>query len=143
MTIQNIIAGRDFPVISCTSDLPVREAVALLADKRIGAMPVLDSKGAVLGLFSERDVIRCLKRNGNDTLDITVADAMTSPAITIPPASTVNEALALMTHRRVRHLPVVEAGRIVHFVSIGDLVKYKIDAIEGEARAMRDYIRSS
>ena len=141
MTIARVIAQRSAETISCGKGMSVREAVALLAEKRIGALPVLDN-GAVVGIFSERDVIYRLATHGAAMLDMHVGEAMTAPPITVAPEAGVLEALALMTRRRIRHLPVVDAGRLVSFVSIGDLVKYRIDRIEAEAAAMREYIQA-
>lgn len=142
MTIGRIIAGRSREVISCEAATPVREAVATLAQKRIGALPVLDG-GSVSGIFSERDVIHELDSNGPAMLERTVGEVMTTPAITVMPETTVLEALGLMTRRRIRHLPVVVDGQIVDFVSIGDLVKYRIDHIQSEAEALRVYIQTA
>jgi CBS domain-containing protein len=142
MTIGHIIGGRTREVISCEASLPLREAIKLLARERIGALPVLDG-GQVAGIFSERDVIRQLDADGPAILERTVGEAMTAPAITVAPETTVLEALGLMTRRRIRHLPVVDGGRIVDFVSIGDLVKYRIDHIQNEAEALRSYIQSA
>ena len=143
MSIARIIAKRDFAIVSCREDMSVSEAVALLSERRIGAMPVLDEGGRVIGVFSERDVIKCLQVNGADSLNLKMSDVMTSPAVTVSPDTSDNQALALMTRRRIRHLPVVENGQMVDFVSIGDLVKARIDEIESEAQALRDYIHSA
>jgi signal-transduction protein with cAMP-binding, CBS, and nucleotidyltransferase domain len=86
-------------------------------------------------------VITRLKEHGAAVLDMAVGQVMTSPAITVDPGTQVLEALGLMTRRRIRHLPVLDGGRMVAFVSIGDLVKYRIDHIEGEANALRNYIQ--
>jgi CBS domain-containing protein len=142
MTIGRIIGGRSREVISCQAATPVREAVSILAGKRIGALPVLDG-GNVVGIFSERDVIHQLQDNGPAMLDRTVGEVMTAPAITVTAETTVLEALGLMTRRRIRHLPVIEGGRIVDFVSIGDLVKHRIDHIQSEAEALKAYIQSA
>ena len=143
MTIARIIASRpNTEIISCSADMTVREAIAVLAEKRIGALPVTED-GAVIGIFSERDVIYCLASAGADALDKSVRDVMTSPAITVAPDTEVLTALALMTRRRIRHLPVTEGGRAVGFISIGDLVKHRIDRIEADAEAMRAYIQSA
>ncbi|RJF94135.1 CBS domain-containing protein [Sphingomonas cavernae] len=141
MTIQAILERNPHTVISITGDTSVADAVSILAEKRIGALPVVEN-GAVLGIFSERDVIYCLEREGAAALAKTVAEVMTAPAVTTDPETTALGALSLMTQRRIRHLPVVRGGRMVGFVSIGDLVKYRIDKIEAEANAMRDYIQS-
>ena len=113
--------------------------VKLLAERRIGAVPVIQG-GRVLGIFSERDVIYRLGAEGPATLDRKVGEVMTAPALTVERSARILSALALMTQRRIRHLPVVEDGAMVGFVSIGDLVKQRIDRIEAEAEAMRLYI---
>ena len=141
MTIAAILGGKGHEVVSIDGDRTVAEAVALLAGKRIGAVPVM-SGGAVAGIFSERDVIYCLEREGAAALARTVGEVMTAPAITVSPGESVLAALALMTRRRIRHLPVVEGDTCIGLVSIGDLVKYRIERIESEADAMRAYIQA-
>lgn len=143
MTIARLIAGRGTEVWSCRTDDGFADAVEMLATRRIGALPVYDSVGKIAGIFSERDVLYCLHSRGAEALSLKVADVMTAPAITIAPQTSVDEALALMTRRRIRHLPVEGDGRVVGFVSIGDLVKYRIDRIEAEAEAMRSYIQTA
>ena len=143
MTIAAILKDKGADVVSIAPTAMVAEAVALLAARRIGAVPVLGDDGAVAGIFSERDVIHCLQAKGAAALDGPVGDAMTAPAISVAPEQPVIGALSLMTKRRIRHLPVVADGRLVGFVSIGDLVKYRIDRIEADAAAMRDYIQSA
>jgi CBS domain-containing protein len=140
MTIARLIQGRSVQMIRCTGRTPVREAVALLADKRIGAMPVFDGE-RICGIFSERDVIHQLRELGPTMLERTVSELMTAPPIMVTPETTVLDALTLMTRRRFRHLPVVSEGKVVDFISIGDLVKYRIDAVQSEAEAMRDFIQ--
>ena len=143
MTIARLIEARPLAEVhSCAAGMPVREAVALLAAKRIGALPVV-ADGSAVGIFSERDVIYRLAEHGPAVLDQTVGEVMTAPVLAVDRDTQVLEALALMTRRRIRHLPVVENGALVGFVSIGDLVKYRMDRIEGEAAAMRDYIQSA
>ncbi|MBS0504468.1 MAG: CBS domain-containing protein [Proteobacteria bacterium] len=142
MTIAAVIKGREGQVISIGGDARVADAIAILAEKRIGALPVIED-GRVVGIFSERDVIYCVARDGAAALDQRVAEAMTAPVHTVEPNQGVLAALSLMTRRRFRHLPVVESDSLVGFVSIGDLVKHRIDKIEAEAAAMRDYIQSA
>jgi CBS domain-containing protein len=142
MTIAAIIEGKAREIVSVEAAMRVREAVALLAEKKIGAMPVLDGE-RVVGIVSERDVIYCLASDGAAMLDWPVSRVMTAPAITIDPHVSVLAALSQMTRRRVRHLPVVEGDRLIGFVSIGDLVAYRISMIEQEAEAMRAYIQSA
>ena len=142
MTIAAILGGNDRELISITADQSVRDAVALLAQKRIGAVPVMDGD-RVVGVFSERDVIHALQAHGAAALENMVGDEMTAPAITVSPAEAAIGALSLMTRRRIRHLPVVADGKVVGIVSIGDLVKYRIDRIEADAEAMRSYIQQA
>lgn len=141
MTIGKMLAGRSGEIWSCHADDSVADAVEVLAKKRIGALPVADAGVAVAGIFSERDVLYCLQAHGAAALHMKVRDVMTAPVISVNPGTAVMEALALMTKRRFRHLPVVEDGRMVGFISIGDLVKFRIDRIEAEADAMRAYIQ--
>ena len=142
MTMQAILAGKGTDVATISADSTVGEAVRLLGERRIGALPVVEGE-QVTGIMSERDVIYCLRDHGADVLDWPVSRVMTSPAITADPGTAVLSALGMMTQRRVRHLPVVEDGRLIGIVSIGDLVKYRIEHIEQEAAAMRAYIQSA
>lgn len=142
MTIAAILESKGDKVVTITAGTTVREAVALLAEHRIGAVPVMEGQ-AVAGIMSERDVIYCLARDGAEVLDWSVDRAMTSPAVTVDPDTRVYRALAMMTQRRIRHLPVLDGGRLVGLVSIGDLVKYRMDKIEQEAAAMLSYIQTA
>ena len=142
MTLARLIAGRDQKIVHCSPQDTVREAAARLAENRIGAMPVVD-QGEVIGIFSERDLLYCVARHGAAALDLLIGAVMTAPPITADPESTVRDALEVMTLRRIRHLPVLEAGELVAFVSIGDLVKHRLELVEYEAQAMRDYIRTA
>lgn len=142
MTIARLIEGRNSAIVSCDAATTVREAIALLAERRIGALPVL-AAGKVAGIFSERDVIYQLQALGPAVLDRPVGEVMTAPAVTVTPEAEAIEALTLMTKRRIRHLPVVAGETMIDFISIGDLVKYRIDLIESEAAALRVYIQSA
>jgi CBS domain-containing protein len=142
MTIAAIIEGKARDIVSVGADTLVRDAVALLAGRKIGAMPVLEGD-RVVGIVSERDVIYCLSSDGAAMLDWPVSRVMTAPAITIEPKVSALAALSQMTRRRIRHLPVVEGESLIGFVSIGDLVAYRIGRIEQEAEAMRAYIQSA
>jgi CBS domain-containing protein len=142
MTIAAILQGKGNEVLTVEAGTIVRDAVALLAEKRIGAVPVMEG-GEVAGIMSERDILYCLAREGAAVLDWPVSRMMTAPAITIEPKVSALAALSQMTKRRIRHLPVVEEGRLIGFVSIGDLVAYRINRIEQEAEAMRVYIQSA
>ena len=143
MTIAAILNGQGGrSVATLSSSASVGDAVAFLAEHGIGAIPVVDD-GAVVGIFSERDVIRLIAREGTEVLAQPLSAAMTTSPVTVRRDDAVIAALSLMTRRRIRHLPVVEDGALVGFVSIGDLVKYRIDRIEADATAMRDYIQQA
>lgn len=142
MSIKAILQSRDHDVVTISGDASISEAVAVLAERRIGALPVVDGE-TVRGIFSERDVIYGLAREGAAIMTKRVADVMITPAITVTPGAGAMESLSLMTMRRIRHLPVVEGDQLIGFVSIGDIVKYRIDRIEAEAASLREYIQSS
>lgn len=143
MKIARIIAPRSrADIITVTVDTPMREAVALLADKRIGALPVMDGE-RVEGIFSERDVVYRLASEGEACLARPVGEVMTSPAISVEPEALLDHALGLMTKRRIRHLPVCEGGSFMGFISIGDLVKARIEQVEREASELRSYIQTA
>jgi len=141
MTIADILQSKGSEVLTISGDTSVRDAVALLAERRIGALPVTRG-GAIAGVMSERDIIYRLQSDGAGILDWTVERIMTAPAITVTPSTEIMSALSLMTRRRIRHLPVVEGEAMVGLVSIGDLVKFRMDKIEAEAAAMLNYIQS-
>ncbi|MBU7579493.1 MAG: CBS domain-containing protein [Porphyrobacter sp.] len=142
MNIAAIIADRDpHDIIACDAATPLAEAIRILGERRIGALPVIQD-GRVVGIISERDVVYCLAAGDRTCLDRPVEEIMTSPAVTVAPTTSIDEALSLMTRRRFRHFPVVEDGRFVAFISIGDLVKHKMDEIEHEAAALRNYIQT-
>jgi CBS domain-containing protein len=142
MIIAAILSTKGSEVATVPAGTSVRDAVALLAEKRIGAVPVLDANG-ICGIFSERDLVRCVCDHGSNVLDMSVDQVMSSPVETVDTQTPILTALATMTQRRMRHLPVVEEGKIRGIVSIGDLVKHRIERIEAEAEALRTYIQSA
>ncbi|WP_324828926.1 CBS domain-containing protein [Qipengyuania zhejiangensis] len=143
MDVSRLIEGRaSSDIISCTIDTPVREAISMLASKRIGALPIMEG-GRIAGIFSERDVIYRLSNEGDACLSRPVGEVMTSPAITIERSTPILDALSLMTKRRIRHLPVTDGQAMCGFISIGDLVKARLDEIQHEAQAMREYIQTA
>jgi CBS domain-containing protein len=142
MTIAAIMQRKGERLISVECDTRVRRAVSLLAEHRIGSLPVTRD-GRVAGIMSERDIVYALGSDGEAILDWKVERVMTAPAITVTPDVPVLSALSMMSRRRIRHLPVVEGERLIGIVSIGDLVAYRIARIEEEAEAMRAYIQSA
>ncbi|MFN4184872.1 MAG: CBS domain-containing protein [Hyphomonas sp.] len=142
MIIEQILNDKGREVITLLADTTLREAAKLLDERRIGAVVTLDADGEIIGVLSERDIARQFARQGAGAVDMTVAGAMTRAVITISAEASVDEALQLMTDRRIRHLPVVRNNRLTGFVSIGDLVKWKIAETEAEAQAMKSYLSS-
>ncbi|WP_235889056.1 CBS domain-containing protein [Glacieibacterium frigidum] len=140
MSIGSILTGKK-PLVSVTKATTVREIARLLYENRIGAVLVIE-EGAILGIVSERDIVAGLHTH-ESVLDCTAGQVMTSPVITAPPDQDIADSMGVMTDRRVRHLPVVAEGRCVGLVSIGDLVKRRIDDAEAEATALKDYIQTS
>lgn len=142
MTIALVLCDKGKVVETIAGEALVHDAVRKLGEKRIGALPVIEA-GRIAGIISERDVIYCLREHGAEVLDWPVSKVMSSPAITADSQMSVLAALSLMTQRRIRHLPVIDDGRIRGIVSIGDLVKFRMERIEAEADAMRAYIQSA
>ena len=142
MTIQAILTEKGRDVATIAQEQTVADAVAILGERRIGALPVVE-EGRIVGIMSERDVIYCLRDHGAEVLEWPVSKVMTSRALTVEMSTPVLRALAMMTQRRIRHLPVVSGDTICGIVSLGDLVKYRLEKIEQEAEAMRSYIQSA
>jgi len=140
MLIAHVLRDKGAAVFTLTSDVTLESAARELHTRKVGALVVLDDSGAVAGVLSERDVVREVARRGSKALEDPISAAMSRAVITAHLQETVDEGLARMTDRRVRHLPVIENGRLVGIVSIGDLVKHRIAAVEAEAAAMQAYI---
>lgn len=140
MSIGSILTGKR-AVISVTPATLVHKVVGLLHDHRIGAVLVVDGE-RIVGIVSERDIVGELHRLGAGVLDAAAGTVMTAPVVTATPESSLAAAMATMTNRRIRHLPVVENGVLLGMVSIGDLVKRRIEEAEHEATALKDYIAS-
>jgi CBS domain-containing protein len=139
MGIAAILREKGGAVASVPAAATLEEIVSELVVRRIGALLVVEGD-AIVGLVSERDVVRVLAAERADALKRTAREVMTAPVVTIDPHVSVNAAMELMTDRRIRHLPVVEEGRLQGIVSIGDLVKRRIEEVEQEALALKDYI---
>ena len=140
MLIAHVLRDKGPAVHTLPAEATLQEAAAELDGRRVGAMVVLDAQGAIVGVLSERDLIREVSRRGAAALADSVGAVMTRDVFTARMDESIDEGLSRMTDRRVRHLPVVEAGRLVGIVSIGDLVKHRIAAAEAEAAAMQAYI---
>jgi CBS domain-containing protein len=143
MTIRDILRGKGTAVFSVGPGEDATAIAAALTQHRIGAALVRDINGAVLGIVSERDIVRAIAREGTAALARTARELMTAELVTVTPATSVAEALALMTNHRCRHLPVLEEGRLVGMVSIGDLVKARIAEAEQEAESLRAFVTAA
>ena len=140
MTVSSILKGKGAGVISVAPQDLLASVIDTLAAKRIGAVLVTDAAGNVAGVLSERDVVRALARHGAGALDMTASSFMTAEVVHATPNDTVEHVMETMTRGRFRHVPILENGRLVGIISIGDVVKRRIDDAEHEAQALRDYV---
>ncbi len=140
MLLSTILRNKPASVISVTPETRITEVIHILAEKRIGAVLVIDGNETLVGILSERDIVRTLASHASDTFSMTAAQLMThSPTVTKPDASVV-DAMEMMTEGRFRHLPVVSNGKLVGLVSIGDVVKARIDQQAHEVDSLRAYV---
>ena len=140
MTIAHILHGKPHRLISVAPDQSLQQAAEVLAKERIGALLVLKPNGDIAGIISERDIVRAVGTTGADILARPVAELMTKDVTCCSPDDTVDDAMALMTERRFRHLPVRQGSKIVAMISIGDVVKRKVEDAEAESQSLREYI---
>lgn len=140
MTVALILKSKGSAIITVAPQDLLADVISILAAKRIGAVLVTDVAGGVAGVLSERDVVRALARHGAGALAMPAAAFMTAEVVSAGPRDTVEHVMETMTRGRFRHLPILEDGRLVGIVSIGDVVKRRIDDAEHEARALRDYV---
>lgn len=140
MTIAAILKHKGSDVYTVSPTVTITELVTGLAEKKVGAVPVVDGSGQILGIVSERDVVRSLAHNGLRTLDMTAGQLMTRAMFTVARSASVVDAMEMMTRHRIRHLPVVESGRMVGIISIGDVVKARIMQQEQDVDSLRAYV---
>ena len=140
MNVARILKDKGRDVTTILPALTIEEVISVLAEKRIGAAVVCDAERRVAGIISERDIVRILAKNGPAVLTQSVAEFMTKEVMTCVERDTVHWLMEEMTSRRFRHMPVVEGGRLIGIVSIGDVVKQRIALAELEAASMREYI---
>ncbi len=142
MAVADILHRKGRQVSTIRSIDSVEVAVRKLHEERIGALVVVDRWGKLVGMFSERDVIHALAQHGAEALQFEVHELMTPDVTTCEPQDRIDEVMKVMTAHRVRHLPVMENGQLVGLVSIGDLVKHRLDEKEQEAAVLRDITRA-
>lgn len=143
MTVAAILKHKGYQISTVDPIARISDVVEVLAMRRIGAVVVVDKAEQLLGIVSERDIVRCLAANGNQTLDMTAGQLMTRTVQVASPATTVEEAMRLMTAGRFRHLPVVEGGALIGLISIGDVVKARIMQQDTEVDSLRAYVAGS
>ncbi len=140
MNVASILKHKGRDCATIVQDRPVAEAVQILAEKRIGAIVVVDNAGEIAGILSERDIVRHLANGHAEALESPISRIMTQDVLTCSPADTTEDLMAQMTRSRIRHLPVKEDGKLAGIVSIGDVVKWRIAEIESRNTALQEYI---
>lgn len=140
MNVATIMAGKDNALITASTSATLLEIAKTLREHRIGCIVLDDGKGGIAGIVSERDLVRTIAEHGHDVLGTAVSKCMTKNVISCQKNDTMDTIMAAMTHGRFRHMPVVEDGKLIAVISIGDVVKLRIQEAELEAAAMRDYI---
>lgn len=144
MIIQSILAAKGTTVATTSSAATVRDAVLTMRELGISALVVSDADRRIDGIVSDRGIIRALADRGTEIMDMPVTEVMTRTVITCTPEDHITGVMNLMTERRIRHVPVADGqGRLAGLVSIGDVVKHRIDEIRDEAEHMRDYITNA
>jgi CBS domain-containing protein len=142
MKLAELIKGKHKEIVKIRDDSKIAMAASIMTEAKIGALLVEDGAGEIVGILSERDIVRGMGPHGADLHDVKVSELMTRNLIRCAPDDTVNEAMAMMTDRRIRHLPVFDGEALVGFISIGDLVKCRIMEVQSEAESLRQYILS-
>ena len=143
MWLKDVLAAKGRRVVKVSAKSTVADVIRVMHDENVGSVMIPDAEGCPVGIFTERDVVRLYAEGDRDFDKLPIESRMTCSVVVGRLSMSVDEALALMTERRFRHLPVVEDGELIGLVSIGDLVKRRMDGIEQEAAAMRDYIQSA
>lgn len=143
MTVRAILGAKGHDVVTLGPNEKISEAIRLLADHKIGALVVTNEDRKIVGILSERDIVRMLGQKGADALDLVVRDVMTPKVNICNEHHTVNEVMEIMTRGRFRHLPVEKNGQLDGIISIGDVVKRRIEDVEREAEQIRSYIATA
>jgi len=142
MTVRAVLQSKGNNVVTIDPDATVAAAVKLLSERRIGAILVM-TRGRIVGILSERDIVRVLAECGSSALDEPVSVAMTRKVVTCRSTDTIAEIMETMTKGKFRHLPVVEDAELVGLISIGDVVKWRVQEYEREQEALREYIKTA
>ncbi|WP_025037124.1 CBS domain-containing protein [Bradyrhizobium sp. DOA9] len=142
MTVRSILNTKGHQIMSVEPDAKLAAAIKLLAEKKIGAVLVMN-QSRVEGILSERDIVRVLGERGAAVLEAPVSEVMTRKVVTCKETDTVAEIMETMTTGKFRHLPVIDNGKVVGLISIGDIVKWRVREYETEQEALRDYIKTA
>jgi CBS domain-containing protein len=143
MIVKTILAAKGTEVVTIDPNTNVAAAARLLSQRRIGAVVVTGADQRVVGILSERDIVRVLAERGNAALELPLTEAMTRKVITCAPADSISSIMERMTQGKFRHLPVLEQGKLTGIISIGDVVKWRLQEMESEQNALRDYIQTA
>ena len=143
MNVSSILAAKGGDVITIEPTATIAAAAALLTEKRIGALVIVGAGGRVAGILSERDIVHTLAKRGRQALDEPLSQAMTREVATCGPDDEITSLMERMTDGKFRHMPVIDGGKLAGIVSIGDIVKQRVDEMERESEAMRDYIQTA
>jgi len=141
MLVKNILAGKRGDVVTIEPTADLTAAIKLLAERRIGAVVILGADQRIVGILSERDIVRALAEHGPTALNERVSQVMTRDVKTCSEDDTIEDLMGRMTTGKFRHMPAVKQEKLIGIVSIGDVVKNRVEEIEHEAKALRDYIR--
>lgn len=142
MLVSTMLRSKGSRVATVRPDVTVEQITRRLGNERVGALVVSDEDERVLGIVSERDVVRAIARFGCDALGKHASDIMTGDVITCTPDDNVGDLMRMMTEHRIRHLPVLQDSKMCGIISIGDVVKHRVDELQHEAEAMREYIKT-
>lgn len=142
MTVARILDAKGRDVVTTEPGASLTEVAGLLSEKRIGAVVIVE-EDVIRGIISERDIVRAIARHGTEALRKLAVDCMTAKVVTCRPDETINEVMQKMTAGRFRHIPVVDGGRLGGLISIGDVVKRRIEDVEREAAQIREYIATA
>jgi CBS domain-containing protein len=143
MSVKTILSVKGSEVITIGPTATLEEAIAILGKHRIGALVVLGAEERVIGILSERDIVRTLAESGTGALKQPLSQTMTRGVVTCSESDTVSELMERMTHGRFRHIPVMEQDRLIGIISIGDVVKQRLQEMERESEALKDYIQTA
>ena len=143
MTVKAILSAKGTEVLTIEPTTNLAAAAKLLAERKIGALVVTGPDQRVVGIVSERDIVKELAAHGPAALDLALTEVMTRKVTTCSASDTISSVMERMTAGKFRHLPVIEQGRLAGLVSIGDVVKYRLQQMEQEQSALRDYIQTA